>query len=624
MAQETGAGQNANQEINIDELEVEILIVAKNPSNLKQTCAFLTRRGWPTVAHGNLSKAVEEIAEKRPDIVMISFNHPSPAVQKLPEIIAQTFNLMCVGFVEGTDTASTSKLNNMKLRHKIFGTPSGPNFHRGIRRILAEKFNIKLDEKPEKAERENNVTVRGGKGDGAADKSAQNSAHGLGADKRRGPVVISGKSGAGVEGAGAGNLAYMPDAKDGSHVADDDNGGGFAHGQQSGDGDQVMGAQRGSGSGKSLKAHEGSGSGNALSGVQSGSAENASSSGQLGRGGGLNGLAGQGGAAGSAESEDDYGHDNAQTEDDDIGSVNQMGKDFKKKGDMALGKRKKLKALTATDAHDAGGNMMLGEDLDPGNPQPPPPVSDINKKDLAEMLKKSLFDGGVEEHSPQSLMEKAVEKAIGDVCQRNPDIRPIPLKTVTKVGVFPLDSAAVPGYLVIALEDAPAEDQKRFLKNCESALRGAFETMGVAGKLENGFWMDVPQTPFDQWVQNAGVFSFKQTHLGCEVGVSYFQTERPIVKAQPSDIKDMYTVALDDISTDEPVTFKAYLHLKANDKFYLYLRNGRQLQPEQKQRLQANEIGVVFMKTVDLENFRVFLAAAYLKETIRSSTIEAA
>ena len=81
----------------------------------------------------------------------------------------------------------------------------------------------------------------------------------------------------------------------------------------------------------------------------------------------------------------------------------------------------------------------------------------------------------------------------------------------------------------------------------------------------------------------------------------------------------MCKVNVIDISIDEPVTFKAYLHLKENDKFYLYLRNGRKIQPEQKQRLEANEISEVFMKTVDVENFRMFLASAYLKETIRNT-----
>jgi len=185
--------------------------------------------------------------------------------------------------------------------------------------------------------------------------------------------------------------------------------------------------------------------------------------------------------------------------------------------------------------------------------------------------------------------------------------------------VFPIDSSALPGFLVVALEVGAAEDQKRFLRNCENALLSSFQSMGVQGKLEGGFWLDVPAIAFSQWSENAGTFSFKLNHKGHEVGVSYFQTEKSMAKASSSAEKGMYTIDLTEISTDEPVTFKAYLYLKENKKFYLYLRNGRQLQPEQKERLGENKISQVFLKTVDLENLRMFLAAAYLKETIRNS-----
>jgi hypothetical protein len=350
-----------------------------------------------------------------------------------------------------------------------------------------------------------------------------------------------------------------------------------------------------------------------------GSAESMSAM-QVGDGSGRAMAANQDGPRELARSEkDSVPHET--TGKDGIGSVIQMGKAYKNRGQSALnGKRKKLKALTASEAgRDAAGNMLFGENLDPNVPQSEAPVA----ADLMDMLKKSIFGDG-EDKSPQSLLEKAVDQAINQVCQRNPDIRPITLTKIARLGVFPIDSAALPGYLVLALDAAVAEDEKRFLKNCENALRGSFEAMGVAGKLEAGFWIDVPPVEFELWAQNAGTFNFKLPHLGQEIGVAYFQTEKPIAKSRPSSEKDMHAIGLADISTEEPVTFKAYLHLKQNNKFYLYLRNGRQLQPEQKQRLEANDVGEIFMKAVDVENFRVFLAAAYLKDTIRSASSEAA
>ncbi|MGZ3723847.1 MAG: hypothetical protein ACXVA9_12980, partial [Bdellovibrionales bacterium] len=519
-----------------------------------------------------------------------SFNHPSPAAMRLPEIIAQTFNLVCVGFVEGTDTASISKLNTIKMRYKIFGTPSGPNFHRGIRRILAEKFNIKIEERPqeEKAKREANVTVRGSKaGDSAAVVQKSES----GGTQNRGPVIISGKTPGGSDSVKQSGMGYKPDHSSNDGKAGDTTGN---------NGPIISSGPESSGMNSAMQAGNGAGTDNSVMQEGDGSAAK-------------NSIMQEGGGAAEAMGAAQDGSPGGK----DTGSVIQLGQDYEKPGQTATGgKRKKLKALTASEtSRDAGGNLLFGENLDPNLPVP----EAVPAPDLVGMLKKSLFDNEPEESTPQTLMEKAVENALTQICQRNPDIQPVALKMVTKIGVFPIDSAVIPGYLVIALEHAAAEDQKRFLRNCENTLRGSFESMGVAGKIESGFWLDVPQVPFEQWAQNAGTFNFKMNHLGHEVGVSYFQTEKPLTKPKLSKEKGMYVVGLADISTDEPVTFKAYLHLKENDKFYLYLRNGRQLQPEQKQRLEANEVSEVFMKTVDLENLRMFLAAAYLKDTIRNT-----
>ena len=82
-----GQPAEAPQDVDIDELEVEILILAKNPAPLQNAAGFLTRRGWPTNVMGNVTKAVEYIAANRPDFVLISVNHPHPTVNKLPDII---------------------------------------------------------------------------------------------------------------------------------------------------------------------------------------------------------------------------------------------------------------------------------------------------------------------------------------------------------------------------------------------------------------------------------------------------------------------------------------------------------------------------------------------------------
>jgi hypothetical protein len=484
---------------------------------------------------------------------------------------------------------------------------------------LAEKFDVKLDEKPgdTKDAKENNVTIRGNKDEVESNVSSNpNPNLNRESAQKRGPAIISGK----YEGAsGSGNdssMAYVPSGPSSIQKRGPGSTTGIM-GQGSNDSaaegptsimqndgtTNASGIQAGHGAGHAKSEMQaGHGSADALSAAQNSNRPKGKSLKDA-----LNGAA--------SNPQENSAAKNAVEANDDIGSVTQMGKDFANRGQSATnGKRKKLKALTASEAdQEAAGNMLYGENLDPDVPQPESRVS----ADLVGMLKKSIFENGGEDKSPQSVLEKAAVEALKQVCRPNPDIRPVALTQTAKIGVFPIDSVVLPGYLVLAVGSAVAEDEKRFLKNCDIALRSSFDAMGVAGKLEGGFWLDVPLVEFDLWSQNAGSFNFRLPHLGHEIGVSYFQTEKPIANAKPSSEKDMHTIALADISTDEPVTFKTYLHLKQNGKFYLYLRNGRRLQPEQKQRLEANEVNVVFMKSIDVENYRMFLALVYLKDNIR-------
>src|SRR5437879_2991835 len=90
----------ANSSINVDDLEVDILILAKAESSVKVAAEYLTKHGWPTTIMTNVPDAIEHIGKSKPDIIFVSFSHPNPQIQKLPEMITQSFNLICVGFSE--------------------------------------------------------------------------------------------------------------------------------------------------------------------------------------------------------------------------------------------------------------------------------------------------------------------------------------------------------------------------------------------------------------------------------------------------------------------------------------------------------------------------------------------
>lgn len=151
--------------IDIDSIEVKIVILAKNAQALQNVGVFLQRRGWPTVVFGQVSEAVTYIQENKPDFVLISFNHANPSIHKIPELIQKKFDVACVGYVEGTDAISADHLTSAKVKHKIFGHPTGPNIYRGIRRILAEMLEVKhvdIDEKSLDVKAESSMQIISG------------------------------------------------------------------------------------------------------------------------------------------------------------------------------------------------------------------------------------------------------------------------------------------------------------------------------------------------------------------------------------------------------------------------------------------------------------------------------
>ncbi len=149
MSKEPGAPQPSLEsttdavarEFNVDELEVNILIIAKSQSSVQSAAQFLSRRDWPTKVVTGLGQAIQYIAKEKPDLILISINHPSPKIMKLPNIIAAGFNATCIVFAENPDAKTTAMIAASKFPYKLSGGSSGPNLYRGIRKILNQIYN---------------------------------------------------------------------------------------------------------------------------------------------------------------------------------------------------------------------------------------------------------------------------------------------------------------------------------------------------------------------------------------------------------------------------------------------------------------------------------------------------
>ncbi len=559
MVNDNNQNNIPNQDIDLDDVEVEILVIAKNAKTLQTTASFLSRRGWPTTVLSSVSQAIEFIAEKKPDFVLVSLNHPNPAMVKIPDLISGTFNLTCIGFIEALDTASTNKLSKSKLRYKIQGQASGPNLHRSIRKILAEKLNINIDgsdaparelkEKP--SEGSDSYSVSGGTGGGSTTVKGDGSA-------ANGGVMIQKSSANATHGQGA-NLIK-------------------------GEGGQEFAAPE--------KDKE------VLStGKYTMAKANRRSLKQLTRSG--------------PESKDET----AQARQADVLAALKKSLFGDKKAEEVEAEAIVEETMPSEELSATSEGPVSNEagEISARAPSGPDGTVDLTGDEQTADVGSSGYT--IERPSDRSLLERMVEATLESICKSDQVHTPLGESTI-RVGVFPIDSPTQPGYLVFATAMAE-RSRDAWFKNAEKALVREFTAAGVPGRFEAGFWVNLPEVNFWKWSAQYASFTVTVNHEGIEITASFFPSGKALPIIEDPAGNGMVSLGIKDVSTDHPVNFKAYLHLNKNKKYYLYLRNGRKLQPEQKKRLEENKITSFHMKSVDKENIRMFLAAAFLSDTIR-------
>jgi len=584
-----------NQEVDLDDIEVVILIIAKSPAKIGQAANFLSRRGWPATAMNNLSQAIEFATDRKPDFVLISVNHPNPAINKFCELLTSTFGTTCVAFAENNDTASSARLMKSALPMKIQGQASGPNLHRSLRKFLADKFNIDLDDKNSTPERssggDKNFTVKGGANDGQTIVQKNDA----GATQGKGPTTIKG------EGAGTADSGYESESvstgkytmtKKARRTLKE-----LSQNPLDKPGDVVMGEEQAN-LAKKLKE--------SLFGAQPESEF----------------VPNENDEVDSALSKDgrEFGEDvltedkNTDAEEDDGPITSRQHNGGQKPSQMSA------QIPRPSSSHNQAGNEGPGGRANSqtpghagaiGHPGYEHGPQGTQAQGITPMPLKPLSSVG-----PHSLIERAVHEALAQICRPSTGAHE-PIALIEQVGVFPIDSASLPGYLVLAWPHEEMRAIEPFFKQAQQIIAATFQQMSVQARIEPGFFVTLPQVNFGPWAQETAAFSFSTSHGNEEIGVAFFPTHKPIPKPKQIEDKTMYAVELENISTETPVNFKVYLHMKKNKKYFLYLRNGRQLQPEQKERLAGNQVKDLYMKTIDIENLRMFLATCHLTRNIK-------
>ncbi len=583
--------KNANmQDIDLDDIEVLVLIIAKTPAKIQPAANFLTRRGWPTTILTNLSQAIEFATDRKPDFVLISVNHPNPATIRLSDLLTTTFGATCVAFAENFDNASGARLAKSPIAAKIQGQASGPTLHRSLRKLLAEKLNIQLDDKGQTrssgAKDDNGPTTIKGEKHEDEDNLIENE------KLSTGKYTMSKTNRRSLR-------ELSKAAKDASDEADQgvDQKALAAKLKKSLFGDAAEpevtpdpADELQSDPGKEAEADTNRTTGLSAAGMFTQEAGFSS-------GDGPGTILPEATARGN---ESLLPHQTAPQSNESI-----LPEQARAQGDSVLPRpttAQTNEAILPSPATAQAQGLVV------------PTAGQTNatneQKPRAKKMK-SLASVG-----PHSLIERAVQAALNKICKPATD-EPASVGKIEQVGVFPVDSPTLPGYLVIAWPHNDMQAIEPFFNKVQEVLSATFIEMNLQAGLESGFFVTLPSVDFGDWASKNSAFSFSTSHGTEEIGVAFFATKRPIPKPKVIEDKSMYSIALEHIPAEAPVTFKVYLHFKKNEKYFLYLRNGRQMQTKQKERLQSGQIKDLYMKTIDAENLRTFLATCYLTDIIK-------
>lgn len=131
---------STSQPIDVNSVKIKLVILCKNKNALESSSSYLNRRGWETTVTTDVRALFKLIGVSSPDFVMLSVNAVTNKIAQMPKIITQTFNIPVITFGEASDTKTLKHLQDIRANYTFQGTASGPGLHRKIKAILQEMY----------------------------------------------------------------------------------------------------------------------------------------------------------------------------------------------------------------------------------------------------------------------------------------------------------------------------------------------------------------------------------------------------------------------------------------------------------------------------------------------------
>lgn len=541
----------------IDRLGVRVLIVVHQRLKFDPVYQYLSRRGWLVEVTASLNEAIKYVITSKPDLVLLSVNHPHPQVPKLPGFLNQSLKTPCVLFGENADNKTMARLNNSTYSLKILERPSGPTIDRKLKQILQEKFKSEEEFAKTRLARNQHLQSKT-KGAPSTPKITENQKSKLGllpnaqkSHEPNHPIIQQGNK----SGTGGGPIVIGGNTpkKEAAFINLTKNSKSKSH---------LVMPEGGENVDSLLPDYEG-----------------------MNTNGDLNLLK-------PSETSADQWKDNEGDE------------NFE---DLSL--------LLAQAAHESTENY---------DPESATLTNDVVLEPPGS--KESLLVGAEINRMPQefNFFFQAVNGAATHLGGESVSEASKILDAVSQLGVIPVSSEDICGYLVVANADQDSTFLSMINEYRDQLIGLLFDQKRKDILIDSAFLIDTSTVEFKDWAHFCGSVFINKSIQGKEFVIAFFEVplESSNFKIDLNSNLDMASVKIEELSTRAPVNFKTFLYLPKNDKYFLYLKEGRTLSEKQKANLVESKVADVFIPKEDIQKFKIYSASNLINDLIESFYID--
>lgn len=174
---------------------------------------------------------------------------------------------------------------------------------------------------------------------------------------------------------------------------------------------------------------------------------------------------------------------------------------------------------------------------------------------------------------------------------------------VSNTACIVVESSRFSGYLIAAMAGNRSFDES-FIALIRDRLTAFLRQNGETVQEGESFPLEIREVRFEAWAADYAEFLKKTVHEGQEIAFAFFPMTEVTPDIGESVKENMVTVKLSDIAADIDVDFNLYLHLPANDRFFLYTPKGSALFADQKERLLRGGIRELHLRRDDVPAFK--------------------